>query len=312
MSLILLDVWETLKEIGKSTWILDAYGFLGPAFYFYILSKTDDVHFLTKKQALLFLPGVLELFVQITRIFDYRLFNTYYIFDSQYAWVLEILEIISFAVCIVLFSILLKDIFKRNKKIIRRQDVFAFTWIHFINIIIWSIFLVAKFSEFSVLSYILISIIPIGIIILLSQQIQNPEFLNRSLSLNKRKLKIQKSSRAQNDLDQIVTFLKKEKPYLNQDFNLKQLSTTINFPKDYISELLNHKLGKSFRFFVSELRVKEAQSMLQDKNYEHLSSLGIGFEVGFRSESTFYSAFKKITGVTPKIYKKGINSENAF
>ena len=36
----------------------------------------------------------------------------------------------------------------------------------------------------------------------------------------------------------------------------------------------------------------------------HLSLLGIGFEVGFNSKTTFNTTFKKITNKTPSEFKK--------
>jgi transcriptional regulator GlxA family with amidase domain len=47
--------------------------------------------------------------------------------------------------------------------------------------------------------------------------------------------------------------------------------------------------------------------MLSDPKYSHYSMLGIAFECGFSSKSTFNSVFKQITGKTPSEYKNTIS-----
>ena len=60
----------------------------------------------------------------------------------------------------------------------------------------------------------------------------------------------------------------------------------------------------NFNQFINKYRVEAAQSMLCDPNFDHLNMLGIAHEVGFNSKATFFSAFKKIAGVSPGVYKK--------
>ncbi|MDO8898280.1 MAG: helix-turn-helix domain-containing protein, partial [Bacteroidales bacterium] len=58
--------------------------------------------------------------------------------------------------------------------------------------------------------------------------------------------------------------------------------------------------------FVNEYRVNEVKKMLADPKYTHYSLLGIAFECGFSSKSTFNSVFKKFTRKTPSEYRKSL------
>jgi AraC-like DNA-binding protein len=65
---------------------------------------------------------------------------------------------------------------------------------------------------------------------------------------------------------------------------------------------LNDKLGKGFTLYVNEHRIQEACRILSTD--ENLTIEAIGEEVGFNSKSTFFSAFKKLKGMTPAMYQQ--------
>ncbi|MCB1305376.1 MAG: AraC family transcriptional regulator, partial [Leptospiraceae bacterium] len=67
------------------------------------------------------------------------------------------------------------------------------------------------------------------------------------------------------------------------------------------SEYLNNNLGKSFSKFVNEFRTKEACTLLLQKPYR--SILDIGFEVGFRSKTSYHRVFMQNTGLTPSEFR---------
>jgi AraC-like DNA-binding protein len=84
---------------------------------------------------------------------------------------------------------------------------------------------------------------------------------------------------------------------------MQMLSDMLNLPKHHITEVLNGYFEKNFFQFVNGYRVEMVKSKLLDpKNpYTHEA---IGYDCGFNSKSTFFSVFKKFTGLTPVSFKE--------
>ena len=55
---------------------------------------------------------------------------------------------------------------------------------------------------------------------------------------------------------------------------------------------------------MNEYRVKEVKEKLANKKYKSLTVLGIAYESGFNSKTTFNRIFKEETGMTPTEYIK--------
>lgn len=108
-------------------------------------------------------------------------------------------------------------------------------------------------------------------------------------------------------LNRLVEFVEKEKPYLNFNLTLKELSHQTKIPLNYLSQVINEELDKNFYTFINEYRIKEAKRMFLNPDHKNRSISEILYEVGFNSRSAFYSFFQKITGITPSAYRKKIN-----
>ncbi len=98
----------------------------------------------------------------------------------------------------------------------------------------------------------------------------------------------------------LESLMETEKLYKNPDLNLDTLVERLGKGRHFLSQLLNDNLQKNFFQYVNEYRVQEACGMLSKK--QALSVEAIGYEVGFRSKSAFFAAFKKIKGTTPSKY----------
>lgn len=90
--------------------------------------------------------------------------------------------------------------------------------------------------------------------------------------------------------------------YRNPELKLSEVAKEMDIVPNYLSQYLNDSLKKSFSTFVNEYRVQAAEQML--KANDLLTLEAIGNECGFKSNSTFYSAFKKVKGLTPGEFKK--------
>ncbi len=82
----------------------------------------------------------------------------------------------------------------------------------------------------------------------------------------------------------------------------------MGIPSYQLSQFLNDNLGKSFTEFINSHRIEEAKKLIQS-NLEYTLD-AIGSESGFNSKSTFYGAFKRTMGMTPRTYReKFLSSE---
>ncbi len=103
-------------------------------------------------------------------------------------------------------------------------------------------------------------------------------------------------------LYELKSFMNEHKPYLESKLSVKQLAEMLNIQTYQLSNIINNYLHKNFFDFINEYRVEEVKKQLSvNKNY---TLLGIAYECGFNSKSSFNRIFKNYTGITPSEYQK--------
>ena len=98
--------------------------------------------------------------------------------------------------------------------------------------------------------------------------------------------------------------MQEEKPYLNASLTIYDLSKEMDIPVRVLSLIINHDLNQHFFDFVNGYRIRNAMGILQDPEKKELTILEILYEVGFNSKSSFNTAFKKYTNLTPTQFRE--------
>ena len=93
-----------------------------------------------------------------------------------------------------------------------------------------------------------------------------------------------------------------DKVYQDQDLSLASVAEHLQLSTHQLSELINTHFRMSFSRFVREYRIREAERLLLEE--PTTSVLAISLEVGFKSQSNFYAAFKQTTGKSPGAYRR--------
>lgn len=101
---------------------------------------------------------------------------------------------------------------------------------------------------------------------------------------------------------QLEALMQTEKVYQQEDLNLSSLAQELELSSHQLSELINTEFDVSFSRYIRQYRVMAAKTLLDSQ--PEASILSISMEVGFKSQSNFYAAFKEITGQSPGTYRK--------
>lgn len=112
---------------------------------------------------------------------------------------------------------------------------------------------------------------------------------------------IEEKSVGSNDtVKQLLLFINNN---FNRDLTLDYISSSLGYNKHYISHVLSKTLSTSLNDYINGLRVDYFINNVD--NTENISETA--FKSGFQSLATFYRAFEKVHGCSPKKYLKNIH-----
>lgn len=105
--------------------------------------------------------------------------------------------------------------------------------------------------------------------------------------------------------------MKNADEFTSPDFSLDRMAELVGSNSRYVSQVINDTFKKNFSNYVNEYRIRLACIRLSDTaNWGNYTLKGIGESVGFRSYTTFVTVFRKITGLTPRLYQEKASKES--
>lgn len=296
----------------------------GPLIFFYVLKLTLPQYKFRIKNLLHFVPVLLELGIQLLEVKEsIRTGATTYetLMFRQLNPVLHLLAFISTITYLYLSHRLIENFYQGIKFNQGDRYRYEMRWLHHLLAgfgllwLFWVLFTAADYfyyhHELGVDAYYPLYLLSM----ILAIRMAAIAFLRPQTSLPAVAPAVLKTAPPQELKDKgswLKKTLKANLYYLDPELNLRSLAEKLTLHPNELSRIINTVLKKSFNDFINEYRVVEVSRKMQDPAYDHITLLGIAFESGFNSKTTFNRTFKQITGKSPVAYKSELKKERPY
>jgi len=104
-------------------------------------------------------------------------------------------------------------------------------------------------------------------------------------------------------LQQLKALFEEKEIYLQSGVSLKVIAENLSATPREVSQVINEYEQKNFSEFVNQYRIVKAKALLADRNYTREKIESIAFDCGFGNVTSFNTAFKAETQMTPSQYR---------
>lgn len=163
-------------------------------------------------------------------------------------------------------------------------------------------------SDYITAIFVVVLIVHLGYYGVNQSKILLPDFLIKNKPATNKINQLSNTSKDEIEMmkAKIVTVLKEQKPYLDEDLTLRKLAELIPTTDKKLSTILNQHMGTTFYDIVNSYRLEEVKQKIASEDSQQYSIIGLAFECGFKSKTSFYRIFKQETGRSPSEYKKSL------
>jgi len=103
-------------------------------------------------------------------------------------------------------------------------------------------------------------------------------------------------------LQLLESYMKQSKPFLNHELRITELAKALQTNRAYLSFVINETYQMNFYNYINQFRIEEFISIYRLNVNKNLTYEAIAEKAGFKTKSSFYTAFKKLKGQTPAKY----------
>ena len=103
--------------------------------------------------------------------------------------------------------------------------------------------------------------------------------------------------------EKIIQKIVVQRKYKDPDSSSNQLAEDLDTNTRYVSAVVNVRFNMNYTSLVNEYRIKDACYLLADKRHAERNMEEVSVMVGFANRQSFYAAFYKIMGITPRAYR---------
>lgn len=107
-----------------------------------------------------------------------------------------------------------------------------------------------------------------------------------------------------------LQYIEEKKPYLDHHLTKEKFSKKVGIPQHHLSLMLKVCFQKSFTDFINSYRLQALIEKLEKSQNDTFTLLGLAYDCGFNSKSTFNRFFKSQMGVTPSEWVKTTHLSN--
>jgi AraC-like DNA-binding protein len=307
--------WEFLQQIDDGFFLL-----YGPIIYLYAQGVIFRDFKLSGGNLLHLIPFLLLTIVLLT-LGNQTPGTSEEIIKNDLHWQFYLISTLMYAHIFVYLGLTYKSLWK-YRKIIKNKysqidqinldwlsfSLYTFGLITFISLIHNFIVLAANRSVFIVTLVLLLIFIFYFVNHVILKALRQPEIF-AGITQNE-KTKYLGSNLTPSQIEeykkQLLALLSSEKPFLNPQVSLTDLSEQLSVSTKHLSQVINQSFNKSFFDFINSYRIQEARQILKESRDDKLTVLEVMYQVGFNSKSSFNTAFKKETGQTPTEFRKKI------
>lgn len=209
-----------------------------------------------------------------------------------------------FSGCVYTSYIFIKTLRLRTHIPRYRYEKFFFLMFFAMNLIALALGLSIQFLDNTLFYSLYAGAIGIALVLVTTALMVYPELLTDVLLASET---VYASSKLDNidveskraELEQMMT---EQRHFQNENLTLSDVAAQLSLSAQQLSELVNSGFSMGFPRYVRGHRIEQAKHMLLAE--PDASVLSISLATGFKSQSSFYTAFKEVTHSTPAAYRK--------